>query len=189
MEFRTEIEWKKGTRHSLEKLKEHLKTFEITKKTALNKFYPKVDDEIASKVFFAIKCGDSPKKSVFLFHLGTSDSSEISGKCLRDSTCDLKRDWSFLKEKIDELELGYKATHTKIILNSEILEKTSFSSYLKRKEILAFLVSSAGIPSLASTFVTAEFSLTFFVSLFVGLICWFMISYYGHCQEGDYAFK
>jgi len=189
MEFRTEVKWKNGTEHSLETLREYLKAFEIDKKIALNKFYPKVDDEIVSKVNFAVKCGDSPTKSVFIFHRGTSDSSEISGKCLRDSISDLKRDWRLLKEKIDESKLRYRTTHTRIILNSEILEKTSFPSYLKRREILAFLVSSTGIPSLASAFVVIGFSLILLVPFVVGLIFWFIISYCGYCWEGDYVFK
>jgi len=189
MEFRTEVTWKKGTQSALEKLREHLKVFEINKKTALSQFYPKVDDEIASKVLFAIRCGDSPKKSIFIFHFGTKDSSEISGRCPRNFIGDLKRDWRFLKEKIEELNLKYKTTHTKIILNSEILEKTSFSSYIRKREILAFLISTTGIPSLTSALVAVGFSWTLLVTFFVGLICWSVISYCGYCWEGDYVFK
>ena len=190
MEFRTEVKWNRGAYHSLQRLKEHLGEYEIDKRVALKNFYPTIDDQMASKISFAIKCGDSSKKSIFLFHLGTSDSSEITGKCLRDSIDDLKRDWKFLREKIDEIRLGYKSTHTKIILNSQILEKTSFFSYLKRREILAFLASSTGIPTLFSSALTAtELSWILFVPLFIGLICWFIISYCGHCWEGDYVFR
>jgi len=62
MEFRTEIKWKKGTRYSLRKLREHLKAFEIAKETILAEFYPEVDDRIANNFIFALKCGESPQR-------------------------------------------------------------------------------------------------------------------------------
>jgi len=189
MEFRTEIKWEKGTQYSLERLKEHLKIFEVAKESALLEFYPEVDDKIASKIVFAIKCGESPQKSLFIFHLGTRDSSEVSGKCLRDFIGDLKRDWKFLKEKVNETGLSYKENHTKIILNSEILEKTSFSSYVKRREILGFLFSATGLASISSAIITSGFSWALLVPIIVGFIFWFMISYYGYCREGEYALK
>jgi hypothetical protein len=189
MEFRTEIKWKKGTDDALRKLKNHLGTFEIDKETALRVFYPEVDEKMVNKTAFAVECGDSPQKSVFIFHLGTKNSSEVSGRCRRNQIGNLKRDWKFLKEKMDEQELEYKAIHTKIILNSEILEKTSFLSYLRKREILGFFVSLTGIPSIVSALLAFGFSWLLLVPFSVGFICWAIISCCGYYWEGEYVLK
>lgn len=189
MEFRTQIKWAKGTQYSLGKLREHIKTFEIDRRKALNEFYTKVSKEMIGKVVFAVNCGVSARKSVFVFHMGTTDSSEITGKSLRDSTDDVKLDWCFLEGKIKESKLNYEVDSPKIILDGEILEKTTFRSYAQRREILAFLVSSAAVPSVISALLSREISLGLITPFAAGLICWILVSYWGFHREGEYAFK
>ena len=189
MEFRTQIKWAKGTQYSLDKLREHIKTFEIDRRKALTKFYTNVSKNMIGKVVFAVNCGVSAGKSVFVFHLGTTDSSEITGKSLRDSIDDLKLDWCFLEEKIKESRLNYEVDRPKIILDGEILEKVTFRSYAQRREILAFLVSSAGVPSVVSGLLNGEFSLRLAAPFAVGFICWILVSYWGFLREGEYALK
>jgi hypothetical protein len=189
MEFRTQIKWAKGTTYSLGQLRQHIRAFEISRRKALSKFYSNVSKDMIGKVVFAVNCGVSAGKSIFMFHLGTTDSSEITGKSVRDSVNDVKVDWGFLEEKIKESKLDYEADRPKIVLDGELLEKMTFWSYVQRREIVAFLVSSAGVPSILSALLSSELSLRLVAPFAGGLISWVLVSYWGFIREGDYALK
>ncbi len=189
MEFRTQIEWNQGTNHSIETLTDHLNAFYVNKREALQIFYPEVTDAMVEKIDFALKCGDSPERSTFIFHKGTENSTEISGKCSRNSICDLNSDWELLKEKIRESNIGFKTNRTKIILNGDTLRKKSLWSYVTRREILGFLFSATAVPSIVDGIIEWSISWGLIIPSGVGFLFWLIISYIGFIQEGDYVFK
>jgi len=189
MEFRTQIEWNRGTHYSIGKLQDHLKGFKIDKREALERFYPEVSDAMVDKIHFAVNCGDSPERSTFIFHKGTEESTEISGKCSRDSICDLNSDWEFLEDKIRETNLGFKSNRTKIILNGETLERRRFWSYIKRRDILGFLFSATAVSAVVEGVLELNISSRLIIPSVVGFFSWLTITYIGFGQEGDYVFK
>jgi len=189
LEFRTIISSKYTSESALEKLEEHLRNFGMDKRIALQAFNFDAENDLAERISFAVECGESQTKSVFLFHRGTSSSFEISGICSRNDIGDLKRDWKCLKARIDEANLACKEKNTKIILNSEILEKVNLSSYMKRKENLAFLVSISGISSAFSAILTQTLSWILPAQIVVGFVIWIIIMALGCHWEGDYVLR
>lgn len=186
-----EIKWCNDGPASSVQLKKYMENYLVDRDRAHRKFkeFRELPPEKINTIFMAVRCGPSPKGSIFLFLRGTQRSSEIYGICLTDILKHLLKDWDFLKDKMNESNVQHKVREMHVRLNDERLLKTSFLSYLKRKAIIAFLFSSAGLCPLISAVILKILSLESIVTSSVGFILWLIISYIGHRLEGEYILE
>lgn len=191
MEFRAEVFWIGSSNTGLAAMKEHLKNYLTSEEKAIQACYGSstFDEAIAQAIFMVVKCGKSLERSTFFFSAGTTSFSEIWGRCPKAAFDSLIGDWNFLKERMRESGINQEVKNERVILNDEVIVKADLKSYLKRREILAFLASSIGLPSIISALESKDVTPNSFVSPFIGLALWGIITYYGYTQEGIYVFK
>lgn len=187
MQLHAEVAWKRGTSYSLEQISQILKNYTVNTEEALNMMIPVVLRRFTEPISLAVICGSSTNRSVFLFYLGTPESSIVVGRPLQVQSLEsLTEDWEFLLRKIKESKIDYDVEYAHFRLNDKKLVKNTLTKFILKNENLAFLVSSSGVVPIASALATGTLSVNILFSSGVGFFIWLAICYYSFKKKGDY---
>jgi hypothetical protein len=171
----------------MKSLADYLHSYMVDKTEALKTMLPATNPGLLEPALFAVRCGTTTPRSLFLFLEGTSDSSVIIGQPgeLRSLEA-IEEDWGFLLRKIDEHKVEYDIVDAHFRLNNKKLVRNTLKRFLLKRESLAFLATTSGIVPLISAIVTGAYTYTSFVSPIAGSFLWMGITYYSFKKKGDY---
>jgi hypothetical protein len=201
-----EFAWKKwgglrsrSTKSALKELHQHLKTYEIPKKTAITKifgiWYQQLDDQTS----FAVEYGIPPRRSIFLFYYGPKNYSDLIGVCSEDQLRVLLDDWDSLEQRVKDCKIRFKIKTLQVKLQSNVSlvrRKTKFFNYLLSRESIGSLASLAGIVPFVIPILVNLISATGFlvdvnvaVQAIIGIGLWLALSYFQYGRLGDFVIK